>query len=131
MGLSKRTCRIGAMRNRVPALRLRSTKPSYDTSRRAWFIVVGEHLNSSANSSSPGRKVKSLKEGSPAFVTMRTLALWFNGILRGRRADSLHAWIDDAIETNPLPVMRVARTLHRDIDAVKSPSKCRGATART
>ena len=71
---------------------------------------------------SPGqvRKIEALKEGSPAFATMRALAMRFNGILRGRRADPLGAWIDDAIDTNLAPIMRFARTLHRDIDAVKN-----------
>jgi len=54
----------------------------------------------------------------------------FNGILRGRRVNPLDAWIDDAIVTNLAPITRFARTLHRDIDAVKMLSKCRGATAR-
>ena len=31
---------------------------------------------------------------------MRRLAMRFNGILRGRKADPLPAWIDDAIETD-------------------------------
>lgn len=44
----------------------------------------------------------------------------FNGILCGRRADPLVAWIDDAIDTNLAPIMRFARTLHRDINAVKN-----------
>ena len=44
----------------------------------------------------------------------------FNAILRGRQADPLHAWIDDAIDTNLLPIMRFARTLHQDIDAVRN-----------
>lgn len=37
------------------------------------------------------RKVDALKEGSQAFVRMRALAMRFNGILRGRRADPLQA----------------------------------------
>jgi transposase len=44
----------------------------------------------------------------------------FNGILRGRVADPLPAWIDDAIETNLAPIVRFARTLTRDFDAVKN-----------
>ena len=57
---------------------------------------------------------------SPAFATMRALAMRFNGILRGRRSDHLQAWIDDAIDTNLSPIMRFARTLHRDIGAVRN-----------
>ncbi|NJO32902.1 MAG: transposase [Rhodospirillales bacterium] len=42
----------------------------------------------------------------------------FNGILRGRKADLLPGWIDDAIETDLTPIVRFARTLSRNIDAV-------------
>lgn len=66
------------------------------------------------------RKVDALKAGSPAFATMRCLAMRFNGILRGREADPLPAWIDDAIETDLAPIVRFARTLNRDFDAVKN-----------
>ena len=51
---------------------------------------------------------------------MRSLAMRFNGILRGRAADPLPAWIDDAIETDVAPIVRFARTLNRDFDAVKN-----------
>jgi len=50
---------------------------------------------------------------------MRRFAMRFNGILRGREADPLPAWIDDAIETDLAPLVRFARTLNRDFDAVK------------
>jgi len=63
------------------------------------------------------RKVDALKTGSPAFAPMRCLAMRFNGILRGREADPLSAWIRDAIETGLAPIVRFARTLHRDFDA--------------
>ncbi len=66
------------------------------------------------------RKVDALKAGSPAFATMCCLAMRFNGILRGREADPLPAWIDDAIETDLAPIVRFARTLNRDFDAVKN-----------
>jgi transposase len=51
---------------------------------------------------------------------MRCLAMRFNGILRGREADPLPAWIDDSIETDLAPIVRFARTLNRDFDAVKN-----------
>ncbi len=44
----------------------------------------------------------------------------FKGIFRGRKADPLSAWIDDAIETDLAPIVRFARTLSRDIDAVSN-----------
>lgn len=66
------------------------------------------------------RKVEALKAGSPAFTTMRRLAMRFKGILHGRNADPLPTWIDDAIETDLAPIVRFARTLNRDIDAVRN-----------
>jgi transposase len=68
--------------------------------------------------SDQAEKVDALKKGSPAFVTMRSLAMRFKGILRGGRSESIAAWIDDALESDLIPIMRFARVLHRDIDAV-------------
>src|SRR5690606_41548956 len=59
------------------------------------------------------RKIEALKEGSPAFVTMRGLAMRFNCILRGRRADPLQAWIDAAIATTRWPITGFAPPLPR------------------
>ena len=44
----------------------------------------------------------------------------FKGIFRGQQSGPLDAWIDNAIESNIIPIMRFARTLHRDIDAVRN-----------
>jgi transposase len=66
------------------------------------------------------RKVEALKAGSPAFTTMRRLAMRFKGILHGCKADPLPAWIDDAIETDLALIVRFACTLNRDIDAVSN-----------
>ena len=51
---------------------------------------------------------------------MRALALGRNDNLRGRRADSLDAWINDAINTNLAPIMRFARMLYRETDAIRN-----------
>jgi transposase len=40
--------------------------------------------------------------------------------LRGDQSAPLDAWIDLAIETGITPITRFARTLHRDIDAVRN-----------
>ncbi|RUW59318.1 transposase, partial [Mesorhizobium sp. M4B.F.Ca.ET.049.02.1.2] len=64
------------------------------------------------------RKVDALKRGSPAFARMRSLAMRFNGLLRGCQPEPLEAWIDDAIDSDLVPIMRFARVLRRDIDAV-------------
>lgn len=64
------------------------------------------------------RKVDALKRGSPAFARMRSLAMRFNGLLSGCQPEPLEAWIDDAIDSDLVPIMRFARVLRRDIDAV-------------
>ena len=64
------------------------------------------------------RKVDALKQGSDAFAEMRRLAMRFNGILRSKKPETLDAWIDDAIDSDLIPIMRFARILRRDIGAV-------------
>jgi transposase len=66
------------------------------------------------------RKVDALKQGSDAFAEMRRLAMRFNGILRGKNSAPLDAWIDDAIDSELISIMRFARVLRRDIDAVNN-----------
>ena len=66
------------------------------------------------------RKVDALKHESEAFAEMRRLAMRFNGILRGKRSAPLDAWIDDAIDSELIPIMRFARVLRRDVDAVNN-----------
>lgn len=66
------------------------------------------------------RKVDALKAGSLAFAMKRYLAMRFNGILRGRKADAHSSWIDGAIETDLAPIVRFDRTLNMDIDAVSN-----------
>ena len=51
---------------------------------------------------------------------MRSLTMRFKGILRGAQSDPLDAWIDSAIESEIIPIVRFARTLRRDIDAVRN-----------
>lgn len=66
------------------------------------------------------RKVDALKQGSGAFAEMRRLAMRFNGTLRSKRSETLDPWIDDAIDSDIIPIMRFARVLRRDIDAVNN-----------
>ena len=51
---------------------------------------------------------------------MQCLAMRFSGILRSKRSAPLDAWIDDAIDSELIPIMRFARVLRRDIDAVNN-----------
>ena len=66
------------------------------------------------------KKVDALKKGSDAFAEMRRLAMRFNGILRGKKSAPLDVWIDDAIDCELIPIMRFARVLRRDINAVNN-----------
>ncbi len=66
------------------------------------------------------RKIDALKEGCPAFATMRRLAMRFGGLMRGKDPGALEQWIDDAIDTDLAEMLRFAKALHRDIHAVKN-----------
>ncbi|NGO54784.1 ISL3 family transposase [Mesorhizobium camelthorni] len=66
------------------------------------------------------RKVDALKQGSHEFALMRSLAMRFRGILRGRELDKLDIWIDDAVNSGLVPIVRFARVLRRDISAVRN-----------
>lgn len=44
----------------------------------------------------------------------------FNGKLRGKKSVPMDTWIDDAIDSELIPIMRFARVLRRDIDAVNN-----------
>ncbi|MGF9567839.1 ISL3 family transposase [Neorhizobium sp. BT27B] len=64
------------------------------------------------------RKVDALKQGSRTFAVMRSFAMRFRGIFRGRDSAKLEQWIDDAIHSGLAFLARFARVLRRDIDAV-------------
>ena len=43
----------------------------------------------------------------------------FKGILRCSNSSMVEDWIDDAIETGLVEIVRFARILHRDLEAIK------------
>ena len=65
-------------------------------------------------------KIDALKSASPEFTTMRGLAMRFRGIFQGKDTDKLDVWLDDAQQSGIYAMQRFARTLRRDIDAVKN-----------
>ncbi|NRQ19007.1 hypothetical protein BHMPCIPO_06274 [Ensifer sesbaniae] len=67
---------------------------------------------------SQARRVDALKQGSPEFTSMRSLAMRFRGIFRSRDPGKLDSWIDDAVNSGLVAIARFARVLHRDLDAV-------------
>jgi len=64
------------------------------------------------------RKVDALKQGSRTFTVLRSFAMRFRGIFRGRTSAKLGQWIDDAIHSGLAFVARFARVLRRNIDAI-------------
>jgi len=65
-------------------------------------------------------KIGALKSASPEFTTMRGLAMRFRAIFQGKDTDKLDVWLDDARQSGIYAMQRFARTLRRDIDAVKN-----------
>jgi hypothetical protein len=64
-------------------------------------------------------KVDWLKATSPAFATMRQLAMRFRGILRGTDPAKLERWLGDASRSALHGIRRFAQVLLHDIDAVR------------
>lgn len=69
---------------------------------------------------SQAAKVTVSKEASPSFVVMRRLAMRFRGLLRGADPGKLGSWLDDARHSGIHALQQFARTLARDIDAVRN-----------
>jgi transposase len=65
-------------------------------------------------------KVDALKCEWPDFATMRRLAMRFRGILRSKDVAKLAVWLKDAHQSSLYAMQRFARTLRRDIDAVRN-----------
>jgi transposase len=61
-----------------------------------------------------------LKEASPGFVVMRRLAMRFRGLLRSAHPGKLGSWLDDARHSGVHALQQFARTLGRDIEAVRN-----------
>ncbi|RVG15465.1 transposase [Sinorhizobium meliloti] len=71
-----------------------------------------------------------LKQGSREFALMRSPAIRFRGILRNGESSKLEIWIDDAVSSGLAPMVRFARVLHRDIDAVRNAIELPWSNAR-
>jgi transposase len=65
-------------------------------------------------------KVDALKSEWPEFAAMRRLAMRFRGILRSKNVAKLGVWLKDAHQSGLYAMQRFARTLGRDIDAVRN-----------
>lgn len=61
-----------------------------------------------------------LKQGSQTFASLRSFSMRFRGIFRSRTSAKLEDWIDDAIHSGLVFLVRFARVLRRDIDAVRN-----------
>ena len=65
-------------------------------------------------------KVDAMKKDWPEFAAMRRLAMRFRGMLKSKSAGRLGVWLKDAQKSGLYAMQRFARTLQRDIDAVKN-----------
>jgi len=65
-------------------------------------------------------KVDALKREWPEFAAMRRLATRFRGILRNKNAAKLGVWLTDVHQSGLYAMQRFARTLRRDIDAMRN-----------
>jgi len=70
----------------------------------------------------PGQaaKIDALKSASPDFTAMRRLAMRFRGILRSKDIHKFDVWLNDAQQSGIYAIHRFARTIRRDIDAVRN-----------
>jgi transposase len=64
--------------------------------------------------------VDTLKKASSEFATMRRLAMRFRGILRSGDTGNLDQWWDDAHQSGIYAMQRFAKSLARDLDAVRN-----------
>jgi transposase len=65
-------------------------------------------------------KVDALKSASPDFTAMRSLAMRFRGILRSKDIQKFDVWVNDAQQSGIYAMQRFARTIRRDVDAVRN-----------
>ena len=70
--------------------------------------------------SSQAAKIDALKGDWPEFAAMRQLAMRFRGILRSKKVSKLGAWLKAADQSGLYAIQRFARTLRRDINAVRN-----------
>jgi len=69
---------------------------------------------------SQAAKVHVLKEAFPSFVVMSQLVMRFRSLLCSAAPGKLGSWLDDACRSGIRPLQQFARTLSRDIDAVRN-----------
>jgi transposase len=65
-------------------------------------------------------KVAVLKSSLPSFAVMRALAMRFRGMMRSGNADSLDAWLRDAVGSGIYGMRVFARGLRKDLAAVRN-----------
>jgi len=70
----------------------------------------------------PGQaaKVDALESASPEFTAMRQLAMRFRGIFRSKDIQKFDVWLNDAQQSGIYAIQRFARTLRRDVEAVRN-----------
>jgi transposase len=76
-------------------------------------------------------KVDALKSCWPDFAAMRQLAMRFRGLVRSKPVAKLGVWLKHAHQSGLYAMQRFARTLRRDIDAVRNPITERWSNGQT
>ena len=70
--------------------------------------------------SAQAAKVDVMKSEWPDFAAMRRLAMRFRGMVRSKNTGNLDTWLKDVHQSGLDAMQRLARTLRRDIDAVRN-----------
>ena len=70
--------------------------------------------------SAQAAKVDAMKSEWPDFAAMRRLAMRLRGMMRSKNAGKLGTWLKDVHQSGLYAMQRLARTLRRDIDAVRN-----------
>jgi len=65
-------------------------------------------------------KIDALKNASPDFTSMRQFAMRFRGLFRSKDIQKFDVWLNDAQQSGIYAIRRFARTIQRDIGAVRN-----------
>jgi len=95
----------------------RSGDRAFDLADRCCSAVREAAWIADKRSGGEGRRKKS---EWPDFAAMRRLAMRFRGMVRSKNTGNLDTWLKDVHQSGLDAMQRLARTLRRDIDAVRN-----------
>ena len=91
-----------------------ANRTHYSSARVAGLLFKPEGLSKEQK-----RHLEAFLQFCPKARQLRKLALQFRAMLRWRKAERLKAWMEKAVASGFFFLVQFARTLHRDLDAVK------------